>query len=550
MPGRRHRALFPLPIPAVLWLIASADTIAFAQGAPRLECSARAMSDARSDGVYFLVQGEIGLPDNAVIGIGLSFAGETVPEAWRKLDVAGTRFHAELGPVRTSVLSGTYRLVVKYSPVHQYARMRKFLSALTSEQEWEFPFYAGSPEREEVEEREYRRFLQESVQQVRDLYRSLEDHRLAFSGKRPKQATFDRDEFERWRDQWLADLRTTRQSAEAYGVARVFAPLHPESLRDLSVAISFLDMIYAENVEEICRAQELPVTEGLPAGTWLPFTRMAPEYVQEAARRTEAILADLHAEPGVDSYALYRDLAELEALYRELLLTAGALRSGGAAEPWGPWHMRWAARLGRLSSAFPRYASSPLLETNPSLQKDLEALGARIRDFAVSAGASLAAAGRPEDGAPARTIEKELTRLFEIIFAERRVLARSIDAFVAGAKTLDEEIATQGRAVAEKRETPEAWNIWVAEAKNRAQALKNTAGAFGTNATFRFHFPEAERCATAAAQAQLELLRERSEHIAGARTATYEERIRYFGETSRRMIDRLAEMVKAVPEPK
>lgn len=527
-----------------------------------VECEAAASLEQKPAGYFFVVNGRSNLPDHAVLGLGLTFAGEIVPEAWRKSDVVKGRFHTEIGPITRTLLAGYYRVSIQFAPALQYVNVRPSLSGFAPEGRWEVSCYVGTPETEEVEDAQYRRFLREAVTRIRDLYKDLDEHHERYVAD---AAPFAPKEFQDWARQWRASLEAAKQENGRHGSETVLAPLYPDSVRDLSVITDFLDLVYLEYGSEICRKHDLPIEMAGAGGDHPPFTLMAAEYVREASRRTEAILERLNNDPGTDSYALYRDLVEIDGLFRDLIESANRFREQPGGGAWGPWHMRWAARVARVASGFPRYATSPLAQANPGLRDDLAQAAAALTEFGNVVGAALPGASESAPGtsppavdpkadvgqsAPAREIRKRLNALFEVIFSERRTLVKKLEGHLSTAEQMRDELAKHRTDVAAGRETVKDWETWGADWQVRLEDFQKRVAAEGGDPTFRFHFPEAQRCETALAQALAEAWREHTAAVHGTLTPTYEERVKYFAGVVTRMCGRLQKMIEAVAPPK
>ncbi|MBI3097640.1 MAG: hypothetical protein HYY93_05245 [Planctomycetes bacterium] len=538
-----------------------------AQDLTPVECEAAAELGQKPDGFCFVVNGRSNLPDHAVLGLGLTFAGEIVPDMWRKADVVKGRFRVELGPVARTLLAGYYRVSLQYAPSFQYVNRRAALAGFVPEAKWEISCYVGSPETEELEDAQYRRFLRESVTKIRDLYKDLDEHHERYLAG--ETTPFVLSEFQDWTRQWRTSLDATRQQNTRHGSETVLAPLYPDSVRDLTVITDFLDLVYLEYTTEICRKRDLPIAAAGNPGDHPPFTLMAAEYVREASRRTEAILERLNTDPGTDSYALYRDLVEIDGLFRDLVEFANRLREKPDGVPWGPWHMRWAARVARVASGFSRYSASPLAQTHPALRDDLAQVASALTEFGNALGRMLPGAPetgpvpRPPEGdavidpkadcaqAPAaREIRKQLNALFEILSTERRTLVKRLEEDLATAGKLRDELARHRAEVAAGRETLQEWETWGADWQVRLEDFRKVVASTGADPTFRFHFPEAQRAESTLAQALAEAWREHTAAVHGNVAPTYEERVKYFGDVIARMCDRLRKMIEAVAPPK
>jgi hypothetical protein len=439
-----------------------------------LEACADAETGAKA--TTFRIEGRTDLPDHTRLLLVLWYEGALIYRSWRRIEVAGGRFQATVGPVRDVALAGTYDAQILFIKADQPAQLRRILKRVRDRIEIRASCFLGTPEEEAEVDAAHRKFLLQSARQLESLYADLIKRHDAYVAGTEK---FSREEFFHWADDLVNGLGGMRDSLQDYDETRLFACRYPEMVRDISVVLSILDLLATQYLQEIAR--EWGVEESLPDTFRAePVCRIVPaEYRLEIERRFRELAKREESPEEVTAFDLYQDLLAVSELRLQIGRKYQVHRQNLDPAEWEPWHQSWLLRLRRARENADRYAERPLAEKFAvheefaALIDDLVTLGNHyFVDLYASQDAALPPGTPRPDGSVREQDEKIRLRwgkLFEVVQVERkRVHGKLREAF--------QQVEGEAAGVCEKRELYEGKKLSAEEWRRAAEQAEARLG--------------------------------------------------------------------------
>ncbi len=457
------------PALLALALLAVSLSVLAAQEPTEISLQTFASVESSKSGTLFLIRGAADLPDHTRLLCVLWYAGQPIYRSWRRTEVVGGRFSIKIGPIHESVLAGTYEAVVQFSQSDQPAQLRRALKKHAEKAVARTPVYVGTAELEAEEEALYREFLPTMTRNLEAAHKEVT--RMHDAGM-VAEARASRAELVEWAERVDAQIDGLRTALREHDETRVFASRYPETIRQVSVLVSLLELLFHSYAQDLF--QRHGVTEGLPDLLRAePVFRIVPSEVRREIERRFGELAEPDRTPGsVTIFDLYQDLLQLNELRLQVGRSYQAHRLELSADQWEGWHASWLLRLRNARANATRYANGKLSakiaieEELECLVDDLERLGwiqfnllYQAHEMPLPEGAQRL----NED--PVTLDEKIRTRwraLFEVVQEERKRLQERLrDCF--GKATAEAPAIAENRARLEKGKLDLA--AWAEEAK-------------------------------------------------------------------------------------
>ncbi len=463
----------------------------------------RSHGEYQQDSRKFVVDGETDLPDHTILGLMIYFCGEAAPGAVARGEVLAGQFTITYGPVDRHVLSGVYELVVRYAAFDQVAAVKARLTDRPGEKTCSVSTYSGTREAEKQETRQYQEKLKEGLMRTRTLYGDLRTKAKEYLEDKKQ---FDESKFLAWMKDWHAKHEGLARLVGEIGPENIFAPRFPESVRDLAVISSFLDLLFLHYYEEICRTngrdpERVEVLVARPA-----FSLMVDEYIREIERRIVEVEAREDEKREPTSFDLYRDLLDYQALFTKLLEELDRVRR--EPDPRASWLARrvaWTALVDGFAARAARYKGSSIekahAEVKVGLSTELAELAKGLIEldakFEEETGRPAAAQGHPLPPALAGAVEAIRARfqaLYQIVLDEREGIVKEIEKRLGAFRALSDELEAS-RDAAEKGGAPKRgeWTVWLSAWRDRLRLTREDLTRWRKETQATFHLPDSPR---------------------------------------------------------
>jgi len=472
------------------WLLCAAPVRAQDPATPEtpteISLAILAAAETGPSGTTFVVRGSTDLPDHARVTLVIWYSKTPIYRSWRRADVQGGRFQVTVGPIRETVLAGSYEAVAHFVKTDQPAQLRRMLKTFRDRAEARASFYVGTPEQEAEEDALYREFLPPTVRKLEMLYDDLVKHTAGWLHGSEK---FTKDDFYSWAEALVARLGELRRAMDDHAEARLFASRNPEMVRDISVVLSILDLLATQSCQEIGRKHG--VEEGLPdACRAEPVFRIVPaEYRLEVERRFRELARRERSADEATAFDLYQDLLELNELRLQLGRSQQVHKEHLDPTEWERWHGSWLLRLRRAREGAARYTGRNLAgdlaadEDLATLVDDMVELGWMYFSALYATQGTALPEGSPRvSGDPKAQDEKIRARwakLFEVVQIQRKRLHgrlrdafQQVDAETPRIREAREKYEKKKIAEAEWLRETEQFGTRLAGARSAMQSLK------------------------------------------------------------------------------
>lgn len=515
----------------------------------------RVRAEYQPDARKFVVDGETDLPDHTILGLMIYFCGEAAPGAIARGEVLAGQFRITYGPIERHVLSGVYDLVVRYAAFDQVTAIKERLADRPEEKTCVVSSYCGTREAEKQETKQYQQKLKDGLSRIRVIYGDLRTKAKEYlEGKKE----FDEAKFLAWTADWRSKHHGLDQLVHEIGPASIFAPRFPESVRDLTVISSFLDLLFLHYYEEICRKngrdpQRTEVLVARPA-----FSLMVDEYIREIERRILEVEAREDEKREPTSFDLYRDLLDYHALFTKLLDEFDRARRD--PDPVSSWMARreaWTALVDGFAARTARYRGSAIEkahgEVKGGLSAELAGLAKGLIDLEVRFGEEVgrldAAASNSLPAAlagPVEAIRARFQALYDIVLAEREEIVKEIEKRLADVLALSDELEAS-RAAAEKGGAAQRgeWTAKLPGWRDRLRAARDDLARWRKETQATFHLPDSPRLLDTLCEALGCLADLYDATFAGRIADTTEERIEFNREVREKMASQVRAEVEA-----
>lgn len=463
----------------------------------------RIRGEYQQDSRRFVVEGETDLPDHTVLGLMIYFCGEAVPGAVARGEVLAGHFTIAYGPIDRHLLSGVYDLVVRYMAFDQVAAIQARLKDRPEEKSARVSSYCGTREAEGIETTQIRDRLKKGLDRTRFLYGDLRTKAKEYLQGNKE---FREPEFVAWANDWRARHGGLEELIREIGPDSVFAPRFPESVRDLSVISSFLELLFLHYYEEICRKngrdpQRIVVLVARPA-----FSLMVEEYIREIERRIVEVEAREDEKREPTSFDLYRDLLDYQALFTKLLEEFDQTRKGPApAAAWAARRDAWIALVDGFLARAARYKGSAIdtshREVKAGLSTELAELAKGLIEldakFAEEIGKDAGGGASPLPAALEGTVKAIRARfqvLYDIVLAERASVLVEVEKRLEAFRVLSEELdAANAKAARGGAGRRGEWTAWLPGWRDRLRMAREDLAQWRRQTQATFHLPDAPR---------------------------------------------------------
>lgn len=514
----------------------------------------RAGAEFQSDARRFAVTGDCDLPDHTLLGLMVFFCGEAAPGAVARGEVRQGAFTLTCAPPDRTILAGVYELEVRYSAFDQVPEVRSRLADRPDEKTIRVSLYVGTRDQEAQETLQYQQRLKEGLGRTRSLYGDL---RTKARDYLEKGKEFREAEFVAWMKEWRSRLAGLQELVDTIGPVRVFAPRFPESVRDLTVISSFLDLLFLHYFEKICQKNGLDPARAEALEQRPVFSLMVDEYIREIERRMTEVETREDEKREPTSFDLYRDLLDYQGLFSSLLEAYDrARRTADPAAAWAKRREPFVCVVAGFSARVARYKGSPIekahTEVEGGLAAELGSLGKGLLDLDDDFGSELSTGAAPagdhvlpaEMKAPVDGIASRFQKLYDIVLKERARMVEEVQGRLdVLAKTSDELEAAHDKV--EKGETKkDAWARWIPGWRDRLREERSGLERWKKETQATFHLPESPRLLDTMGQCLDQLGGLYDDVIGGKTTEQTEERIKYNRDTR----DKVVKLVRAEVE--
>lgn len=448
---------------------------------PPVEVSLQVQANVESGrgGTTFVLQGLTDLPDHTRVTSVIWYAKTPIYRSWRRSDIVGGRFQITVGPIAERVLSGTYEILVQFVKADQPAQLRLLLKSARERVERRTSVYFGTPTQEEEEEGVYRDFVPQEVRKLESFYNELTakyDHFMGNDGR------FSKEEFFNWAQDGAQRLDELRRALHDHDETRLFASRYPEMIRDVSVVLSILDLLFYQYGQEVCRKRD--ISEGLPDVLHAePVFHIVPgEYRLEIERRFRDLARRDRAPEEVTCFDLYQDLLQMSELRLQLARSYQSHKERLDSSEWERWHGSWLLRLRRSRDASARYAGRAMTpglamdQELATLLTDLEHLGwLYFVALYEPQGAQLPEGTPRVSGDPIEMderIKKRWAALFEVVQAARKGIHGKLRASFDLVNVEDPRIRDARGSFEKKTSAAAQWQKEAGAARDRLAAAR------------------------------------------------------------------------------
>lgn len=513
----------------------------------------RAHGEYQQDSRKFVVSGETDLPDHTILGLLIYFCGEAAPGAVARGEVLAGQFTLPYGPIDRHVLSGVYDLEVRYAAFDQVPTVKARLADRPEEKTWRGSSYCGTRDQEKQETKQYQERLKDGLTRTRVLYGDLRTKAKEYL---EGDKEFREADFVAWTKDWRSKQKGLDQLSREIGPDSIFAPRFPESVRDLAVISSFLDLLFLHYYEEICRKNgrdpaRIEVLVARPT-----FSLMVEEYIREIERRIVEVEAREDEKREVTSFDLYRDLLDYQALFTKLLEEfEQARKAPSPADAWLQRREAWTALVDGFAVRSARYKGTAIEKAHAEIASGLAAelaelarglieLDAKFGEELAHAGVAKGSALPPALQKAVEAIRERFQALYAIVLAEREGVVKEVEKRLQAFLALSDELEAS-RAKAEKGGAALGeWAAWLPGWRDRLKLGREDLAAWRRDTKEAFHMPDSPRLLDTLAVA-LGHLADLYEATLDGRTAdTTEERIKFNGDVR----DGMARQVRAEVE--
>lgn len=531
------RALSPAALRSGLLLLLLAST-ALPQDGP---ISLHANADFQTDARRFAVTGDSDLPDHTLLGLMVYFCGEAAPGAIARGEVRQGQFTLTCAPPERTILSGVYELEVRYSAFDQVPEVKSHLADRPDEKTVSVSLYVGTRDQEAQETRQYQDRLKDALSRINQLYGDL---RTKAKDYLEKGKEFREAEFVAWMKEWRSKLTGLQDLVDTIGPARVFAPRFPESVRDLTVISSFLDLLFLHYFEQICRKNGLDPARAEALEQRPAFSLMVDEYIREIDRRMTEVAAREDEKREPTSFDLYRDLLDYQGLFSSLLEAFDrARRDADPAATWARRREPFVSAVAGFQARVARYKLSQIEKAHPEVEgglaAELGALGKGLLDLDEAFGREVKAGAAPAGDhvlpvsmkQPVDGIRSRFQKLYDIVLKERARMVEEVQGRLGRlVKTSDELEAAREKV--EKGETrKDAWAQWILGWRDRLRTERSGLEQWKKDTQATFHLPQSPRLLDTMGQCLDQLGGLYDDSLCGRTTEQTEERIKYNRDT-------------------
>lgn len=513
----------------------------------------RPRGEYQQDSRKFVVSGETDLPDHTILGLLIYFCGEAAPGAVARGEVLAGQFTLPYGPIDRHVLSGVYDLEVRYAAFDQVPAVKARLVDRPEEKTCRVSSYCGTRDQEKQETKQYQERLKDGLTRTRVLYGDLRTKAKEYLEGNKE---FREADFVAWTKDWRSKQKGLDQLSREIGPESIFAPRFPESVRDLTVISSFLDLLFLHYYEEICRKngrdpERIEVLVARPT-----FSLMVEEYIREIERRIVEVEAREDEKREATSFDLYRDLLDYQALFTKLLEEFDQARKGPApADAWLQREEAWTALVDGFAARCARYKGSAIEKAHPEIASGLAAelaelarelieldakFGEEVGDAGASQGNSLPAALQRA----VEAIRERFQALYAIVLAEREEVVKEVEKRLLAFLALSDELEAS-RAKAEKGGAALGeWAAWLPGWRDRLKLGREDLTSWRKETKEAFHMPDSPRLLDTLAVALGHLADLYEATFDGKTADTTEERIKFNSDVR----DGMARQVRAEVE--